>query len=507
MSPPYGLPLQTSRARGGSFTFTDEYSPSRSADPQKIKGMAFGPSESEFGVLVPAGMRRGRHNVAGPVRILVTAHLGARGASVQSLMKFVLTVVPLALGVSAALQAPANSPINIQTLAANSNIAPCLQAAGNYDGAAVTVVNCATSTYAQRTWVVVNGGAEENTSNAGSATQIRIYGNKCLDVKDGIDQDGTKLQIWTCYDGSINQLWQVNGAGDISWSGHSKCMELTDGSTSDGTLIQIWTCYSGNTNQLWNAISPRPASVCSGGKVGLAWAPNLSSSFIPNAATDKTCYIYDWSSWPPSTTLPQGLKFVPMFWGPGHEADWTSNVIQGATNYGIAMGMQEVNQAGGANMTPAQGAQSWKDMLVPLRTNKNYQLVSPSVTSASSGIPWLQSFMSLLTDSEKPDFMAVHWYGKTLLDMQNYLTTFHNAFPGKTVWVTEFACEGFDGTGCTDDISYFANGADDWLSSQSWIGAYFPFGFASDLHGVGEGNRLMNASSGLVTPVGWAYLS
>ncbi|KAG8824032.1 hypothetical protein FRC19_002709 [Serendipita sp. 401] len=419
-------------------------------------------------------------------------------------MKYVLTVLPLALGVSAALQAPINSPINIQTLAVNSNVAPCLQVAGNYDGAPVTVGNCGTSTYAQRTWVVVNGGAEENTSNAGPATQIRIYGNKCLDVKDGVDQDGTKLQIWTCYDGSVNQLWRVNGAGDISWSGHNKCMDLTDGNTSAGTVIQIWTCYTGNTNQLWNAISPRAASVCSGGKVGLAWA--MSSSFIPNAATDKTCYIYNWSPWSPSA-LPQGLRFAPMFWGPGHESDWTSNVIQGATNYGIAMGMQKVNQVDGSNMTPAQGAQSWKDMLVPLRTNKNYQLVSPSVISSRTGITWLQSFMSLLTDSQKPDFMAVHWYGKTLLDMQNYLTAFHNAFPGKTVWVTEFACDGLDGTGCTDDINSFANGADDWLSSQSWIGAYFPFAFASDLSGVSEVNRLINASSGLITPVGWAYLS
>ncbi|KAG8849393.1 hypothetical protein FRB91_009978 [Serendipita sp. 411] len=59
-----------------------------------------------------------------------------------------------------------------------------------------------------------------------------------------------------CYNENTNQLWQVNGAGDISWSGHNKCMNLTDGSWRDGTVIQIWTCISGNTNQLWNAIPP-----------------------------------------------------------------------------------------------------------------------------------------------------------------------------------------------------------------------------------------------------------
>ncbi|KAG8764034.1 hypothetical protein FRC15_007796, partial [Serendipita sp. 397] len=133
-------------------------------------------------------------------------------------------------------------------------IAPCLQALANYGGAPVTVGNCTTFTYASRTWTVVNGGAEESTSDAGSATQIPIYGNKCLDVRDAVDQDGTKLQIWTCYDKNTNQLWQVNGTGDISWSGHNKyaflfspflgfytnmrrirCMDFTDGSWSDGT--------------------------------------------------------------------------------------------------------------------------------------------------------------------------------------------------------------------------------------------------------------------------------
>lgn len=32
-----------------------------------------------------------------------------------------------------------------------------------------------------------------------------IFGNKCLDVTNGLTVDGTKLQIWTCTSGNTNQ--------------------------------------------------------------------------------------------------------------------------------------------------------------------------------------------------------------------------------------------------------------------------------------------------------------
>ena len=71
-------------------------------------------------------------------------------------------------------------------------IAKCITAASNNDGAAVTLQGCTGAD--SQNWVFNNG-------------QVRVFGNKCLDVTNGANNDGTKLQIWTCFDGSVNQLW------------------------------------------------------------------------------------------------------------------------------------------------------------------------------------------------------------------------------------------------------------------------------------------------------------
>jgi hypothetical protein len=36
---------------------------------------------------------------------------------------------------------------------------------------------------------------------------LKIFGNKCLDVPNGDDKDGTRLQIRTCGNGDTNQQW------------------------------------------------------------------------------------------------------------------------------------------------------------------------------------------------------------------------------------------------------------------------------------------------------------
>ncbi|KAG8844815.1 hypothetical protein FRC20_003389 [Serendipita sp. 405] len=297
-----------------------------------------------------------------------------------------------------------------------------------------------------------------------------------------------------------------NNAGSVTSSAVNTTPTNT-GSNNSNNNNNNNSNNNNNNNNNSNGGHATNGPVCNGGKVGLAWAPDIPTNFIPNAKTGKTCFYYNWSSWPANTDLTAGLNFVPMYWGPGKDDEFRSNVAYSSNDYRVAMAMNEVNQAGQAQMDAYYGASLWRSMLLPLRRDRGYTLVSPSTTSADDGIPWLQTFMSILGDDEKPDIMAIHWYGKSFQDMVNYLTNFHNTFPGRKVWVTEFACTGFDGSGCNDDINYFANAADDWLNGQDWIGAYFPFGFVGDLHGVHESSRAMNQWTGEVTGVGWAYLT
>lgn len=74
--------------------------------------------------------------------------------------------------------------------------------------------------------------------------------NMCIDVRDGSDQSGTSLQMWSCYGYNTNQRFDVNGQ-EVKWVGHDRCMDLTDGLGQEGTHTQIWSCYGHNDNQRW----------------------------------------------------------------------------------------------------------------------------------------------------------------------------------------------------------------------------------------------------------------
>ncbi|TRM58652.1 carbohydrate-binding module family 13 protein [Schizophyllum amplum] len=115
----------------------------------------------------------------------------------------------------------------------------CLTAASNSDGAAVSISPCVSGAAAQK-WTF-DGGA------------IKVFGDKCLDVTDGNNADGTKLQVYSCSNGSVNQQFYYNiWDTTLSWKDHGKCLDLTDGSTADGNRPQLYSCSGGNANQVWN---------------------------------------------------------------------------------------------------------------------------------------------------------------------------------------------------------------------------------------------------------------
>ncbi|KAJ7642112.1 ricin B lectin domain-containing protein, partial [Roridomyces roridus] len=115
----------------------------------------------------------------------------------------------------------------------------CIGATGPTNGSPVILNDCLpTSPDVTTSWVVPKG--------KGVAGQLQIFGSKCIDVKDGVNADGTELQIWDCTAGNTNQLWIPIGTDDqIQWAGTDKCIDLTDGNLTHGTTMQIWTCDVG----------------------------------------------------------------------------------------------------------------------------------------------------------------------------------------------------------------------------------------------------------------------
>ncbi|KAF7358220.1 hypothetical protein MVEN_00870700 [Mycena venus] len=150
-------------------------------------------------------------------------------------------LVSLSLSLTVRAQEPGQTDIFQSALGNDPSLIKCLSAASNADGAAVVLGDCSS---ANAQWTVPKG--------AGNAGTLQIFGDKCLDVTNGVTTNGNKLQIWTCATANTNQLFVPNGnGGTVQWSGTSKCLDATNGVLADGTPIQIWDCDSTNRNQQW----------------------------------------------------------------------------------------------------------------------------------------------------------------------------------------------------------------------------------------------------------------
>ncbi|KAF7297417.1 hypothetical protein MIND_00975300 [Mycena indigotica] len=125
----------------------------------------------------------------------------------------------------------------------------CMSTKSNADGSQVVIHNCNNQDVTLQDWTV----AFYNRYDVGPQ-QLKIFGDKCLDVKDGLNADGTSLQIWTCdtSNRNQNQLFTSRTDQTFQWVGTDKCVDLKGGAITDNTPLQIWTCdHNGNPNQQW----------------------------------------------------------------------------------------------------------------------------------------------------------------------------------------------------------------------------------------------------------------
>ncbi|KAL0058751.1 hypothetical protein AAF712_014559 [Marasmius tenuissimus] len=126
----------------------------------------------------------------------------------------------------------------------------CIAASDNADGAPVVIHDCNNEDVSKHSWSV-NPWIPGRIAFDGQPGPMKIFGDKCLDVKDGINADGAKLQLWTCEPGNTNQLWISVKDETWNWAGTNKCIDLTDGNIADGNQLQLWTCVGtpGSSNQ------------------------------------------------------------------------------------------------------------------------------------------------------------------------------------------------------------------------------------------------------------------
>lgn len=240
----------------------------------------------------------------------------------------------------------------------------------------------------------------------------------------------------------------------------------------------------------------------SGKKLLLAW-PNGPTNLDKFQYGTNVAGIYTWSPWKPDNCK---IPFFPMLWSGKQKSDFTSQVINAKTTTPeLVLGFNEPNQGDQSNMSAADGAALWQQMILPLKA-KGAKLVSPATTSAPSGKTWVQDMNKACGGDCGFDYIALHWYGTSITEFKAYVDDWYKTF-GKPLIISEYACQNFSGGAqCTKDETntfHYTMGA--WFDQHPGVAMYAPFGYMADMNNVNYDNQLM-ASDGGPNDLGSWYL-
>jgi hypothetical protein len=93
-------------------------------------------------------------------------------------------------------------------------------------------------------------GETSQTVAPTTASELRVYGDKCLQARDQGTTAGTAVEVWDCTGGD-NQKWMLADDGAIVGVPSRLCLDVNGQATANSTRVQLWTCNGGD-NQKWN---------------------------------------------------------------------------------------------------------------------------------------------------------------------------------------------------------------------------------------------------------------
>ncbi|PWN47191.1 hypothetical protein IE53DRAFT_262845 [Violaceomyces palustris] len=300
-----------------------------------------------------------------------------------------------------------------------------------------------------------------------------------------------------------NKKHGKSGSSASSTSSSSKPKSTSSSSnsssgSSSGSSGSSSSSGSSNSNSGSGSSSSSSSSLSkSSGKPGLCWA-NSNGIPIDNFLIGDVSWYYSWSDTPGWDNAPvDDVMYCPMLWGYKNEASFKKNVLNNPNGkfnkHKCVMGMNEVNQVGQAKMSPAEGCQLMRENISPLKA-QGWYVMGPSTTSAPDGKDWYDEFKKTCPDVfNSLDAIALHWYDVDLDKFKAYVEDWHDTY-GKDVWVTEFACQNFNGGAqCSSGEAWnLLQGATQWMDTKEWVKGYAPFAVLDNLQGVSEVNRLSN---------------
>ncbi len=221
--------------------------------------------------------------------------------------------------------------------------------------------------------------------------------------------------------------------------------------------------------------------------------------------------VVNWESWRPSEVP---LPFLPMARTLGALSDqkaWGEIVdaLAAQRQAGVAQPTAFfLNEPERQNVSPAEAAARWRDTFLPLRAQYGARLVGPAPASDAAGSEWQRQFMGALSDGERPDLLAVHFYtsadapsSSEVPAAQAYIRGQHDAY-GLPVVVSEIASTSRD----AGQVDAFTRAMAQWLDAQDWVHQYGFFGMSREPADafVSPAAQLLDGN-GYLTPLGRFY--
>ena len=156
-------------------------------------------------------------------------------------------------------------------------------------------------------------------------------------------------------------------------------------------------------------------------------------------------WSYNWANDQNSTSAlwfdTNEMDFCPMCWNGSYSADKIRQYVQQHPNTKYLLGFNEPNLTDQCNMTPAQAAEPWQEV-VALAKELNLKLISPAMNYGTLAgyhdpIKWFDEFFALPNVSlDDIHAIAIHCYMASPSAVKDYIKKFEKY--GKPIWMTEF---------------------------------------------------------------------
>ncbi|KIV81826.1 hypothetical protein PV11_03978 [Exophiala sideris] len=393
---------------------------------------------------------------------------------------------------STALQTVTVSPIPASTSDALSSVSVAVVAvAAESSTTSCTSSSTSTITSTSVQFVTVTSTAESSSSSA-SELLVVSDSSSSASVTQGTPAAaafyGKGGHSYTAA-GASSAAAQTSAEASSAWSSQATTFATVASSAAASSAASATKSSAAST-----ATSTSSSAGSSSGKKGLSYnTASLTDAFAGKGIT----WAYNWGAGADGSIV-SGAEYVPMLWGLDSLDAWASAAASAiAAGSQHALSFNEPDLSSQSNIDPATAATNHIKYMNPL--SGQVQIGSPAVTngvgsSPAMGTTWLSQFFEACNGECKVDFVAFHWYGSSISDLESHVQdviSTASANGVSKVWLTEFGATGSDA-----DVATFLTQATEYLDSQSAVERYAYF-MCSD--GI-----LVDGSS-ISSPIGEAY--